>query len=178
VLLSDTVGFIRNLPERLFASFESTLAEVSEATLLLVAVDASDPERAKHLATTESVLSKLGAAAIPRLVVFNKIDRVPEAIDRNALRALSGSYPSVLLSSHDAEAVAALREALLTMVRVDQRRREVFVAYERPDITDAIYRCCRVHRVIASARGTQFVIEGQPHVVDDIAMSARKGGQR
>jgi GTP-binding protein HflX len=57
VLLSDTVGFIRNLPERLFASFESTLAEVTEATLLLVFVDASDPEVLEHLATTERVLT-------------------------------------------------------------------------------------------------------------------------
>lgn len=178
VLLSDTVGFIRNLPERLFSSFESTLAEVSEATLLLVVVDASDPEREKHLSTTDDVLSKLGASALRRLIVFNKIDRVAGGVDRATLEALSVSHPFVALSSHDTEAVAALRETLLEMVRVDQRMREVFVPYDRVDLSDAIYRACRVRTAVASARGTQLVIEGERHVVDSIARAAGKVRQQ
>jgi GTP-binding protein HflX len=66
VLLSDTVGFIRRLPDRLSASFESTLAEVSEASLLLVTVDVSNPEVGEHLKTTRGVLDKLGAGHIPQ----------------------------------------------------------------------------------------------------------------
>ena len=57
VLLSDTVGFIRRLPDRLFASFASTLAEISEASLLLVVVDGSDPEVEEHLRLIETVLA-------------------------------------------------------------------------------------------------------------------------
>ena len=65
VLLSDTVGFIRRLPDRLFASFESTLAEITEASLLLVVVDVSDPELEEHLRLIETVLGRLGAAGLP-----------------------------------------------------------------------------------------------------------------
>ena len=76
VLLSDSVGFIRRLPDRLLASFESTLAEAIEASLLLVVVDASDPERAEHLRTTDQILERLGASDVPRFVVFNKADKM------------------------------------------------------------------------------------------------------
>ena len=79
VLLSDTVGFIRRLPDRLYASFESTLAEIKEASLLLVVVDGSDPELEEHLRLIEVVLGRLAAAALPRLVVFNKSDRLGAA---------------------------------------------------------------------------------------------------
>jgi GTP-binding protein HflX len=66
VLLSDTVGFIRRLPARLLASFETTLAEIREASLLAMVVDLSDPEWAMHADTTEAVLERLEAAEIPR----------------------------------------------------------------------------------------------------------------
>ena len=65
VLLSDTVGFIRRLPDRLFASFESTLAEITEASLLLVVVDVSDPELEEHLRLIEVVLGRLGGGGAP-----------------------------------------------------------------------------------------------------------------
>lgn len=174
VLLSDTVGFIRRLPERLFASFESTLAEVSTATLLVLVVDASDVEMELHLQTTEGMLSKLGASSIRRVVVFNKIDRWSESISTDRLRTLSGGHPFVALSSHDLTAVGALRDTLVQMVRHVQRKREIFVRYGESALTDAIYRSCRVVNAVASQRGTQFVIEGEPHVVDAIAHAARK----
>ena len=66
VLLSDTVGFIRRLPERLFASFESTLAEITEASLLLVVVDVSDPELEEHLRLIETVLGATGGSGASR----------------------------------------------------------------------------------------------------------------
>ncbi len=65
VLLSDTVGFIRDLPQRLYASFETTLAEVAESTLLVVVLDVSNPEHEAHLASTDEVLERLGARGTP-----------------------------------------------------------------------------------------------------------------
>ncbi|MDH5674335.1 MAG: GTPase HflX [Myxococcales bacterium] len=181
VLLSDTVGFIRRLPERLFASFESTLAEVCEASLLLLVLDASDPELSEHLHITEAVLERLGACEVPRLIVFNKLDRLSEdcpeaAATINALGALAGAHPYLALSSRDAEAVAQLRMQILERVRAKQRTREVFVRYEQQDIARRIYESCRVVHSQASERGTQFVIEGQPHVVDAIARDCRRRG--
>lgn len=173
VLLSDTVGFIRRLPKRLLASFESTLAEVREASLLLQVVDASDPELDQHLETTEAILEELGAAQLPRLLVFTKVDRLAEAVDADALAAMSRGRDHIALSSHDARAVLELRRRLLAAVRAHHAVREVFVHDEHRDITRLIYARCRVHEVVATAKGAQFVIEGEPHVVDEIARTLR-----
>lgn len=92
-LLTDTVGFVRKLPHHLVDAFASTLEETLEADLLLLVVDASDPERREHLATTEAVLADLGASEKPRLVIVNKADN-PH--DRGQLMAdISSLEPSV-----------------------------------------------------------------------------------
>jgi GTPase len=83
-VITDTVGFIRDMPEDLFAAFRSTFEEAADADLLLVVVDAADPEYPQHLQTTERVLDDLGLASVARLVVFNKVDLIPTA-ERPAL---------------------------------------------------------------------------------------------
>ena len=87
VLVSDTVGFIKNLPHGLVASFKSTLDEALEASLLCHVVDASDPGFERQLEVTEEVLDEIGAKDVPRLLVFNKIDRGGDAA------ALRAKYP-------------------------------------------------------------------------------------
>ena len=74
VLLTDTVGFIRNLPHHLIHAFRSTLEEAVYADLLMIVIDASDPEAAAQLAVTEELLESLGAGGKPTLYVFNKCD--------------------------------------------------------------------------------------------------------
>ena len=77
VVITDTVGFIRDLPKDLFAAFRATFEETADADLLLHVVDAADPARTKHIETTEKLLAELSLLDIPRLLVFNKIDLVP-----------------------------------------------------------------------------------------------------
>ena len=79
VLLSDTVGFIRALPPALVAAFRATLEEVQEASLLLHVTDVSNPQHSEQDAEVEKVLDDLGVNGRPRLLVCNKIDRLPEA---------------------------------------------------------------------------------------------------
>jgi GTP-binding protein HflX len=80
ILVSDTVGFIRDLPHDLVASFKSTLDEALDASLLLQVVDAADPSAELQTRVTSEVLAEIGAADVPRRVVMNKIDRLsPEA---------------------------------------------------------------------------------------------------
>jgi len=79
VLLSDTVGFIRNLPTTLVQAFRATLEEVTEATLVLHVVDASSPVAAEQTAHVLEVLAEIGASGIPQVLVMNKMDRLPEA---------------------------------------------------------------------------------------------------
>jgi GTPase len=84
-LVSDTVGFIRNLPTTLIRAFRATLEEVVEAELLLHVVDASSPEAAGHTAHVLATLAEIGAAETPQILVLNKIDQVPGEPDAAAL---------------------------------------------------------------------------------------------
>src|SRR5574342_46083 len=107
VLLSDTVGFIDNLPHGLVASFKSTLDEALEASLLLHVVDASDRGWERQLAVTDEVLEEIGAREVPRLLVFNKIDL---GGDEAALRE---RYPGCIVMSAKRDGdVARLHDAI------------------------------------------------------------------
>ncbi|MEX0741473.1 MAG: GTPase HflX, partial [Phycisphaeraceae bacterium] len=74
VMLSDTVGFVRNLPHHLVASFKATLEESIYSDLLLIVLDAADPQVGEHLKTVEHVLKEIGADKPPRLLLLNKVD--------------------------------------------------------------------------------------------------------
>lgn len=176
VLLSDTAGFIRRLSERLLASFESTLAEACEASLLVIVVDVADPEHRLHLETTEGILERLGAAAIPRLYAFNKADCL-EAPPSD-LPALAGGHPYFVLSSHDDGAVLKLRERLLDEVRSDLASRTLFIPYHDARAVSRIYAKCRVLASEARDNGMLYTVEGQPHVLDALSNTAGEGGQR
>ena len=107
ILLSDTVGFIRNLPHGLVESFKSTLDEVLEADLLLHVVDVSHKNYKEHMATTDAVLKEIGAGQIPTIMVFNKIDGLD---DKFLPRILRQAYPdSICVSALNEEDVRVLR---------------------------------------------------------------------
>ncbi len=99
VLLSDTVGFVRNLPHHLVASFKSTLEEARHADLLLHVVDASNTDALRQIATVEQVLEELGVSTDNPLLVFNKVDAVT---DHSYLDVLRAKYPqAVSVSAQD-----------------------------------------------------------------------------
>ncbi len=116
-LLTDTVGFIRKLPPHLVASFRATLEEVAEANLLLHTVDASEPDPQAHIEAVESVLEEIGALHRPRLLVFNKIDAVPDEV---ALLGLRARYPgAIFVSAAAREGLELLRQEALRRLRSD-----------------------------------------------------------
>lgn len=78
VVLTDTVGFIRRMPKDLFAAFRATFEEAADADLILEVVDISDPEHPQHMQETVRLLDELELSHVPRLTVFNKVDRLPE----------------------------------------------------------------------------------------------------
>jgi GTPase len=80
LLLTDTVGFVRNLPHHLVEAFKATLEEAAEADLLVEVVDAADPEADIHMETTDKVLREIGAGEVPRVLALNKIDLVTDAV--------------------------------------------------------------------------------------------------
>jgi GTPase len=117
VVLSDTVGFIRDLPHELIAAFRSTLDGVREADLLLNVVDVADPEWSDRVAAVEAVLEEIGAADRPVLTVFNQVDRA----DSNILERLKNEYPDAAFVS--AKTGAGLDELVaLISSRAAERR--------------------------------------------------------
>ncbi len=100
LVLTDTVGFIRNLPHRLVEAFKSTLEEATLADFLIQVVDASDREALRHYETTCEVLAELGAADKPMVVVWNKTDLIPDDVRDATLEALADKVkcPSIQAS--------------------------------------------------------------------------------
>jgi len=115
LLVSDTVGFIDRLPHSLVAAFRATLEEVAEADLLLHVIDASAPDRDRHIAAVHAVLEEVGAQRVPAIEVFNKCDRL-DAAERARLEAL---HPTALcvsaLSGEGRDEVIAAMETKLAL---------------------------------------------------------------
>ena len=110
VLLSDTVGFIRNLPHTLVASFKATLEEARQADLLLHVVDASSPEAEQQIQAVKAVLEELELADHPTILVLNKADRVP---DRSFLDVLKAHHrDSVTISAAKGDGMIDLEQAV------------------------------------------------------------------
>jgi len=120
VSLSDTVGFIRDLPHGLVDAFQATLQEAIDADLLLHVVDASNPAFPEQIAEVQKVLAEIGADGIPQLLIFNKLDAVP-AETRPLL--LQDTYewdgkavPRLFVSARSGEGLPALRQLLTESV--------------------------------------------------------------
>jgi GTP-binding protein HflX len=116
VSLSDTVGFIRDLPHGLVAAFQATLQEAVDADLLLHVVDAANPHHPEQIAEVQRVLEEIGASAVPQMLVFNKIDLLPEGQQprhESDLFELDGMMvPRVFVSSRSGQGLGELRRQL------------------------------------------------------------------
>ncbi|MFN4259612.1 MAG: GTPase HflX [Gemmataceae bacterium] len=123
VLLSDTVGFIRDLPHHLVASFKATLEETRQAKLLLHVVDASNPAAEEHIQAVQRVLDEMGCADKPTLMVFNKVDRLS---DRSYLDVLRKHHPrAVSISAASGQGLEELREAVIEALSAEFADAEV-----------------------------------------------------
>lgn len=117
VLLSDTVGFIRDLPHHLIASFKATLEEARQARLLLHVVDAGNPHAEEHIQAVKAVLQELGCGDRPTLLVLNKIDRVG---DPSVLHVLQKHHPhSVSISAAGRLHLDQLQNAVIEALSAD-----------------------------------------------------------
>jgi len=120
ISLSDTVGFIRDLPHGLIDAFQATLQEAVDADLLLHVVDAASPNFLEQIAEVQRVLGEIGAASIPQVLVFNKLDALES--ERHPLQLedtfdLNGEpTPRLFLSAATGEGVPALRQQLARIV--------------------------------------------------------------
>ncbi|HZO02989.1 MAG TPA: GTPase HflX [Burkholderiales bacterium] len=160
VLVSDTVGFIKNLPHGLVASFKSTLDEALEASLLAHVVDASDPGFERQLAVTDEVLEEIGAKAVPRLLVFNKIDRGGDEV------ALHAKHPGCIVMSARREGdVARLREAIAAFFQRDLVEAELFLPWSAQSLRGEIFASCKVLEERADGEGAFLRVRSDAETV-------------
>jgi GTP-binding protein HflX len=188
ILLTDTVGFIRNLPPDLIAAFRATLEEVQEADFLIHVVDASSPEADRHRDTVLETLESLEAGDKPTITVFNKADLVR---DQYELRRLVATVPnSVYLSATTAEGVPYLMDRIVETIKslvVDMRlavpysRSEVVaLCYEYGHVLSVDYRPEAIHVRAEIARSLagrlqEFSIAATPETEADAATAAEGG---
>jgi GTP-binding protein HflX len=164
VLVSDTVGFIKNLPHGLVASFKSTLDEALEASLLAHVVDASDAGWERQLAVTDEVLDEIGATEVPRLLVFNKIDQCGD--EGEMRKALLKQYKGcVVMSARRPEDVAKLREAIVAFFGKRLVEAEIFLPWSEQKERGQIFATCAVLEERADGKGAFLRVRGEPEDV-------------
>ena len=122
VIITDTVGFIRDLPKELMNAFKATLEELSEADLLLHVFDGADVDHPRHIKAVEAVLDQLGVAETSRILVMNKVDRLDPDVTQ-ALATQLGAYPiSAMDRSGVGELLNACAQDLWSAKRTEQRK--------------------------------------------------------
>jgi len=167
VLVSDTVGFIKNLPHGLVASFKSTLDEALDALLLLHVIDASDPGFERQLEVTNEVLDESGAQNSPRIRIFNKIDHVGDAAAQTECETtLKTKYPAcIVMSARRPDEVAQLHQAIVAFFQQDLVEDELFLPWSAQQLRSEIYTSCKVLEERADGEGAFFRVRGEPNVV-------------
>jgi len=164
--LTDTVGFVRELPHQLVEAFRSTLEEVADSDLILHVVDGSDPDPEGQLTAVRAVLAEIEATHIPELVVINKADAAdPIVLDRLLLRERNSIAVSAL-TGEGLDALAARIEALLPDPQVDIK---VCIPYDRGELLARIYRAGSVLSRTDTEVGSVIVGKVPQAMADELA---------
>jgi GTP-binding protein HflX len=129
--LTDTVGFVRQLPHQLVEAFRSTLEEVAGADLVLHVVDGSHPDPEGQLAAVREVLAEVGADSVPEIVVVNKVDAADADVVRRLLRTQPGA---IAVSARTGAGIDALVELLAERLPRPRVEIDVVVPYRRGDL--------------------------------------------
>ena len=163
ILATDTVGFIKDLPHSLVASFRSTLDAALEAGLLLHVVDASDPTWPEQEEVTRAVLSEIGGDALPRVLVFNKCDRLTDD-DEAALLALRPD--AWFTAAHDPERLAALHARIVRWFLERDPEFTLFVPWNRGPVMGQVHATTTVTSEEFEEDGTRYVLRCSEVVIE------------
>ena len=153
IMLVDTVGFIRKLPHHLIEAFKSTLEEAVYADLLLIVADGADSEVDMHLEIVSRLLSDIGAADKPKMVVFNKSDLIPE--DKN-LTVLSGGAPFVEISAKEGTGIDRLLSRLEDLVPGKKKKITLLIPYSQGHIVSELHTNQTILEENYEANGTRI----------------------
>jgi GTP-binding protein HflX len=139
--LTDTVGFVRNLPHQLVEAFRSTLEEVSQSDVIVHVVDAAHPDPAAQLATVRDVIGELGARDIPEIVAFNKCDLVDDD-QRLVLRGLAPT--GIFVSARTGEGIDELMARIAELLPAPEVELTLLVPYDRGEVISRLHVTGRV----------------------------------
>jgi len=134
--LSDTVGFVRNLPHQLVEAFRSTLEEVGQSDVIVHVVDASHPDPGAQLATVRDVIGEVGARDIPEIVVFNKADLADDE-QRLLIRGLEPS--GIFVSARTGEGVEELVARIAELLPAPEVEMTLLVPYDRGEVISRLH---------------------------------------
>ncbi|GEP48179.1 GTPase HflX [Microbacterium saccharophilum] len=164
--LTDTVGFVRNLPHQLVEAFRSTLEEVADADVIVHVVDGSHPDPAAQLLTVRDVMGDVGARSTREIVVFNKADLV----DPDTRLVLRGLEPSALFaSSRTGEGIAELRAAIEEALPLPAVEVRALVPYERGDLINAVHESGHIISTRHEEEGTAVHAHVSEHLAAQLA---------
>lgn len=145
LLVSDTVGFIERLPHSLVAAFRATLEEVAGADLLLHVIDASSPDRERHMDAVRAVLAEVGAEKVPSIEVFNKCDQLDDS-ERARVRAL---YPGALcVSALTGDGRDDVIAAMETRLALDTAHVTMAFSSDDHDVRERVAELYRLGRIL------------------------------
>lgn len=156
VLLTDTVGFIQNLPHHLVAAFRATLEEVVEADVIVHVVDASHPRVEQQMQAVESVLASLEAGDKPRLTVYNKVDRLD---DTAVIPPAAGLPTGVAVSALNGTGLEEMLRALSSLLASGRVTETFFVPFASSGVLPLIYEHGRVLEEKHGAEGVEITAE-------------------
>jgi GTP-binding protein HflX len=161
--LTDTVGFIKNLPHQLVASFRATLSEIREADLILHMVDASIEDIELKMTAVKETLKEIGAQDKPTLIVFNKIDRV---FEEEIIERLRRTYAdSVFISSLTGEGMEKLKNAISEFIESHLVTKTITIPSERQDLIGKLYQAGEIVKRVDQDGKVKLKIRGYPAVL-------------
>ncbi len=169
--ISDTVGFVRDLPHQLVEAFRSTLEEIAGADLIVHVVDATDPDPLGQISTVRSVIADFDASSIAELVVFNKADLVSDEVQVRLRGMVQGA---LLVSARTGQGIDALQEAIAVMLPKPDVEFVGVIPYSRGDLVSRIHLAGKV-------LDTEYVEEGtslRALVREDLAHELKEFAKR
>jgi GTP-binding protein HflX len=172
IVLSDTVGFVRDLPHDLVAAFRSTLSEARDADLLLHVVDAADPLREERIGQVDAVLAEIGAGEIPQILVYNKIDKLDGATPRHD--EPHAAREKLWLSARTGEGVDALRTVIARRFSARQVTGELQLAADQGRLRARLFALDAVRAEVQDEHGWRLQIDLPLAVAERLA--AEPGG--
>ncbi|MDC0497406.1 GTPase HflX [bacterium] len=155
LVITDTVGFVRNLPHRLVDAFKATLEEAIVSNFLIHVMDVNSPEVEAHAETTLNVLNELGAKDKKIITVFNKIDAL---WDNSTRTELALQYPDALfISAHSGEGIDILQDQMEAIIEADFAQLRLLIPHERYDLVARLHREGGVRKEEAQDKGFYLV---------------------